>query len=329
MKDPVFSFIVPVYNAQPYLEECLTSIARQNSPNIEIIVVDDGSTDGSPEIYNRLAAADSRFRILKRKNAGAGAARNAGLDIAKGQYVIFVDADDFIDRNLTDIVEKGIHADVIYFGFVSHLGDKTIQNPIQLHGNHTGYMDNILSWLFTSPQRFFGFTWNKAFRRQVIEDHHIRFDPELIIKEDEDFCVRFTNCASTIFVMPQMPYHYRVLPNSLSHGRRRNRRLTLLGERIAADAENCPRPCFRKILFDAAYGYFLDGFRDAEPESFEKWDAFVHKHRRSLSKSNSMIGLFNIPGSSLRKAMLAFAFRSRTTQALRKIKLNLKLKLKI
>ncbi len=100
------SVIVPVYNVIDYLEPCLNSLKDQTLENIEIIVVDDGSTDGSGDICDKFAENDPRFRIIHKKNEGLSAARNDGLDIARGQYTMFVDGDDWVEPDYCNIPYK-------------------------------------------------------------------------------------------------------------------------------------------------------------------------------------------------------------------------------
>ena len=100
---PLISIIIPVYNVKQYLRKCADSVLRQTYRHLEIILVDDGSTDSSGEMCDRLARQDDRIRVVHKRNAGLGMARNSGLDIAKGEFVMFVDSDDFVD---TCMVEK-------------------------------------------------------------------------------------------------------------------------------------------------------------------------------------------------------------------------------
>lgn len=102
MEQPLISIIVPVYNAEPYLDNCLDSIAAQTWGNLEVWLVDDGSTDASPALCDARAAADSRFHVLHQANAGVSAARNAALERATGQYLQFVDGDDYLPSTATE-----------------------------------------------------------------------------------------------------------------------------------------------------------------------------------------------------------------------------------
>ena len=97
---PKVSVIVPVYNAEKYLQECVDSILRQTLADLELILVDDGSTDSSPAICDRYAEQDARVQVIRQANAGLSAARNRGIEVAAGEWVAFVDSDDFIDANM-------------------------------------------------------------------------------------------------------------------------------------------------------------------------------------------------------------------------------------
>jgi len=116
--------IIPVYNAEPYLRECLDTVVSQSLREIEIICVDDGCTDGSPATLQEYAAADPRFRILRRENGGAGTARNAGLEAARGEYLSFLDADDFFEKTMLErTYEKCLEHDLDFAVFRSDAYD--------------------------------------------------------------------------------------------------------------------------------------------------------------------------------------------------------------
>ena len=105
----LISVIVPVYNVRSYLEKCFESIAGQNYRNLEIILVDDGSTDGSGDLCEELARRDSRVRVIHKKNGGLGSARNAGIDAARGEILSFIDSDDWIEPGMYDTLTEIMH----------------------------------------------------------------------------------------------------------------------------------------------------------------------------------------------------------------------------
>ena len=116
---PTISIVVPVYNTQRYLQECLDSLLKQSLSDIEIICIDDGSTDGSPAMIDEAASADPRVKAIHQANAGVSAARNHGLELARGTYVLFVDSDDFIRHDTCELLHKVAErdtADIIVFG---------------------------------------------------------------------------------------------------------------------------------------------------------------------------------------------------------------------
>lgn len=100
MAEPLISIIIPVYNVEPYLHKCLDSVLKQTYTNLEVMLIDDGSTDGSAGICHAYAAADKRIRLVRQENQGPGMARNKGLDLCQGEYIFFIDADDYMDLDL-------------------------------------------------------------------------------------------------------------------------------------------------------------------------------------------------------------------------------------
>ena len=122
------SVIVPVYNVEKYLDRCMQSLLNQTLKDIEIIMVDDGSPDNCPKMCDDYAKQDSRVKVIHKKNAGLGLARNSGLEVATGEYVAFVDSDDFTDvdayRSLYENAQKR-NADVVYAGFLMQHSDNT------------------------------------------------------------------------------------------------------------------------------------------------------------------------------------------------------------
>lgn len=189
---PKISIIVPCYNVEKYLKKCLDSLVNQTYQDIEIIMVDDGSPDRSGIICDEYAAKDDRIKVIHKLNGGVGAARNDGLKIASGDWVIFCDSDDWLEADaLEKLVETGetIGADVV-FGDVNRVfGDKIVPIPFYEHEfviDDRENLDKLIAadfcraYCFDVPKEGvafgYGGPWNKIVRRELLIDHNIRFD---------------------------------------------------------------------------------------------------------------------------------------------------------
>jgi glycosyltransferase involved in cell wall biosynthesis len=206
---PKVSVIVPVYNVAPYLEECLSSLARQSLHRIEIICIDDGSTDDSPAILSSYSESDDRFRIIRQVNSGVSAARNKGLSIAEGDYVLFVDSDDYIRE---DACEKLLafsqenDLDIVVFGgktfpTVQWADDSFAQNDVI-------YAENAIRALFDEPGSR-PLMCNKMFRRTFLEANHCMLDSTLKLGEDHAFQFDVFPYAKKIGYLKDKLYFYR------------------------------------------------------------------------------------------------------------------------
>ena len=179
------SVIVPVYNAQDYLEQCIVSILEQTLQEIEVICVDDSSTDRSLEILKKYEKEDSRMRVLTQPNSGAGAARNRGLSQASGEYLSFLDADDFFEPDMLELAyakAKEDRADMVVFKSDQYHTDSdqfvqvawTLREkeiPPYTPFNHRQMTDNIF-------KVFVGWAWDKLFSREFVEKHHLTFQEQ-------------------------------------------------------------------------------------------------------------------------------------------------------
>lgn len=216
MSSPKVSVIVPVHNAEKYLEQCLSSILGQTLKDIEVICVDDNSTDGSAEILERFAEDDGRLRVLMSPGLGAGGARNVGLASAQGEYLSFLDADDFFEP---DMLESAVakaeedQSDIIVYG--SWLYDTVRQTNRQakwmlqvdrLPDQRPFAPSDISGCIFNI---FGNYTWNKLFRTAVIREMNIRFQ-EISRTNDLLFTCEALSQARLISVVDRCFVHYRV-----------------------------------------------------------------------------------------------------------------------
>ncbi|MBQ6907379.1 MAG: glycosyltransferase [Clostridia bacterium] len=201
------SIIVPVYNIEPYLPVCLESLISQTYSNIEIILINDGSTDRSGEICKQFAENCYKIKVFSKENSGVSAARNDGLDIASGEYILFVDGDDFIDA---DCVKKLVHiaednnADAVIFEYNVECGDKTYVHRVEGESYNTLVTGEKAIELTISPKN--RFAWSKLYRKSIIGD--LRFDTEIYRGEDTWFAVNALKSASRVYYTDYAPYHY-------------------------------------------------------------------------------------------------------------------------
>ncbi len=212
---PHVSVIVPVYNVEQYIRQGLDCIASQTLKNIEIICVDDGSTDSSPAILEEYAANDKRFKVIRQKNQFAGIARNTGLEIASGTYVAFLDSDDFFEPTL---LEDSFHqceqhaADICIYPADYYYSDTNTFSPFDA----CLYRELIpatvpFSWRDLPHQIFqlcAATPWNKLYRRSMLIEHQLRY-PNLKRSEDSSFACMALACAQKITVLDKVLLHYR------------------------------------------------------------------------------------------------------------------------
>lgn len=216
---PLISVIVPIYNVERYLDKCLASICGQTYRNLQIICVDDGSTDGSADILDGWAAKDKRICIVKKKNGGLSSARNAGLEICIGEFVTGVDSDDWL---LPDIYEKAVPYltdDCDMLAYIAQSVDE--EGNLYKDGDkaHFALPEQGMygeEWLQT--HRINPCFWNKLWRRSVIEKHELRF-PDGLIFEDEVFIRMFTPFMRRFYSLPEKGYMYVQRGGSIMHSK--------------------------------------------------------------------------------------------------------------
>lgn len=213
------SVIIPVFNTRPYLVEALDSIVHQTYENLEIILIDDGSSDGSGEICDRYAAVDKRILVVHQENKGLSSARNTGLNLMHGDVVAFLDSDDayhvsFIENMLEVLVRKS--ADLVICGYmicdsVGSLGDHSKGRIRPLISE--GVYDRVTTLRSLVNESINVSAWNKMYRRELWSD--IRY-PDGHIYEDTDTTFRIIDRCHTICVVNEQLYYYRIRPGCIT-----------------------------------------------------------------------------------------------------------------
>lgn len=219
MANPKVSFIVPVYNTQEFLPRCLDSLLGQTCPDIEIVVVNDGSPDDSAAIIGKYACKDSRVCVVEKSNGGLSSARNAGMDVARGDIIDFVDSDDYVESNLAEFLVGTFaeeHPEIVVFGAVcepAELASKRIKQLLSPEACVFESFDPVL--LFSANAQ--PYVWRAAYSRELIERESLRFAENVRFAEDVVFQLESYPLSTKTVVAPDKLYHYVMQDKSLTH----------------------------------------------------------------------------------------------------------------
>lgn len=221
----MISVIIPVYNREKTIEKCLNSVINQTYSDIEIIVVNDGSVDKSEEIIKAMALNDNRIKLITTENRGPAAARNTGLDMAKGDYLAFVDADDWIELNTYELMMAGIeknNAEMCICGY-QYVDDEKVWSINQ--GLEDGYYNEkaakevLLNLVFaTGNKKIRPFIYLRLIKKSVIDNMGLRFNEKMIRSEDYLFLITLhMNIKSIEGISSKLLYNYYQNQDSITH----------------------------------------------------------------------------------------------------------------
>ena len=210
MKELV-SIIVPVYNPGEYLIPCLQSLGDQSYKNLEIILVDDGSTDGSGAVCDEFARQDDRVKVIHRKNAGVSAARNWGLDAASGRYVFFLDSDDLLPEAALERLAERMKGRTLVCGSMRQLlGTEASENGLALPELELSAKEMLRLLFHEEELGYQGFMCNKLFDLELIQALGLRFDPAIRYNEDRLFITAYLLGCTDARMIPDVVYLYRI-----------------------------------------------------------------------------------------------------------------------
>ena len=207
---PLISVIVPVYNVAEYLPRCIESIICQTYSNLEILLVNDGSDDTSGTICEKYYQKDERVRVIHQENLGVSSARNAGLDTAKGEWVGFVDPDDWIEPEMLEILYRTAienNTAIAICGYVKHCPGGWLDNRTCADIPSAIPEKELLRYVL-SGRHFEGFVWNKLFSRVFLDKNNIRFDSKFSTCQDVVFVVSAAVHGASASYVPNALYHY-------------------------------------------------------------------------------------------------------------------------
>ena len=213
----LISVMIPAYNAEKYIGECLESLKNQTYENIEVVIVNDGSKDQTQSICEKYVSEDNRFRLINQENGGEGAARNRGLQESKGKYLCFVDADDHVYPEFVENMHKmqqEYQAGMVICGFTELKGDQVINETsgeIEVM-NQEDAMEKLLR-----EDSFKGYVWNKMFDMDIIRAQNLQFNVSLAVWTDVLFVFQYMLHIQKVVFNPKPMYYYIYLESSVSH----------------------------------------------------------------------------------------------------------------
>lgn len=222
---PLLSVIIPAYNVEKYIDHCLNTVTNQTYKNLEIIIVDDGSPDNSGKIIDDWSKKDCRIKVIHKENGGLGFARNSGLEIATGDYIAFIDSDDYIDLNMYEtLINKAIEtkSDIVYCGFHKEVNYDSFEDisdfSTEITFNENQILDLSLAFVRKNPiiakEKLAMSVWHSIYRKNVIK---VNFYSERVVgSEDLHFQISAVLNSKKITFIPDCLYYYRYNGNSLT-----------------------------------------------------------------------------------------------------------------
>lgn len=280
MHQPTVSIIVPVYNAEKGIRRCVDSILGQEFTDFELLLVDDGSTDGSPAILDAYAAADQRVTVIHKPNSGVSATRNLALGKAKGTYIQFLDADDWITEDATKLLVRSAlenNADMVIADFYRVVGDDVARKG-QIGGDATSLSrQEYADLMMKDPADFYyGVIWNKLYRASIIRDHGVRMDETLNWCEDFIFNLEYVLHVRTVAVLRSPIYYYVKTEGSL------------VSRTDLTDVVRMKR---------TVLGYYRDFYRSVfDEDEYKRRRTDIYRYLVSFATDDSAIG--GMPGTT-------------------------------
>ena len=232
---PKYSFIVPVYNSGPYLEPCVSSLLAQTCQDFEILLIDDGSTDGSGAVCDRLGETHPQIRVFHKENGGAASARNYGIDRAEGEFLLFIDGDDTVEPETLEKIDRAGNCDLVIFGmaFDYYEGGSLPVRTEFLSTAYPGIHDR--AWFLGNFRTLFednalSSACNKVFPAVKLQDSGLRFREDMTLYEDLEFVLRYLEHTECVVCLDAALYHYRI--EAAKFGHKRVHELTALGKNL-------------------------------------------------------------------------------------------------
>lgn len=293
-KTIMVSVIVPIYNVEEYLEECLESIRNQTYTNIEVILVNDGSTDGSIEICERFCQQDNRFKLVTQENQGLSAARNRGVKESIGEYIMFVDSDDVVKENIVEVLFFYMNSDVdIVECQITRCKDELVENKptsIMFKGEST---EAILKSIEFKEVKFCAFT--KLYRRELVEKVPFL---EGYIYEDVYTGMNYLKYIRKMVAVDLKGYYYRVRPNSIMTKSFNEKNLDIfpIGKKLieSFDDNEYLLPYIGYFIFYLSLSHYQrDGITKVSPY-FDMYENFIRDCASLAKQSKEVVSKYRL-----------------------------------
>ena len=277
----LISIIIPIYNASKYLHECLDSIINQTYDNLEIILINDGSIDNSKDICEEYTKNNKRIKLYNQKNSGPSKARNKGLSLAKGKYIIFIDADDYIEL---DMIEK-MYAlaqikdlDLVICSYNEIMDNDVIKKNIETKELFQDYLYGTEAG---------GYSWNKLVKRECIKEN---FDEKLYIMEDLVFWNDNSKYINKIGLINEPLYNYRIISNSLVHNKSINKKFisSLDACNILIDSIDEKHKKYYRLIYIHNYLYVRKYLKKNKNSFIQKYKKNYQKCLKDILKDRSV-----------------------------------------
>ncbi len=297
----LLSIIIPVYNAAPYLRRCLSSVLSQLDEEAEVICVDDGSVDGSGALLDEMAAGEPRLFVVHQENGGVSSARNRGLDAARGDYIAWIDSDDYVSEDWYSTIKEGIRAggEVILFDLCRLEDGKELS---QVYGGAARFVDRdlYLAELF-EDKRVKNYLCTRAFSRRLFEGVH--FPVGVAVMEDYAVLHELVYRARSLYYVARVLYYYVIREDSACHG------ASLMASYRATEIARAYYdwliekgiPCSREGYFKHYLGFVLAVIKQGETA---RWEKELSAYRREFRTYMPEIFSFDVPVKEKVKYMM-------------------------
>lgn len=320
----MFSVIVPIYKVEKYLPQCVESILNQSYKDFELILVDDGSPDGCSSICDEYKTRDNRVKVVHKKNGGLVSARKAGLKIAQGEYICFVDGDDFVSHDMLETYKKELcrhKVDVICTGYTSYYDEHTTTEIYQPGSSEFYDKSELQKEIYVkmlSKEPFYSFyiiptVWSKCFKRSIAEKVYESVPDDITLGEDVAVTYPILLEANSISILNYTGYMYRQNMNSMTHTYD-----NCLSEKIKTlilylkKVEKQQKWNFENQINE--YTTFLLFYAKNNEFSFNKGDSYKAKKEnmnRYLCDSTFQEALLKVKLTGMRNKFILFCFKSR------------------